>query len=908
MRCILSFLLLAVVHVSLAQETPFGSIRVKVLDAETDQPIPYANVYINQTTIGGYTDDQGEVEVKRIPFGKHLLIISELGHKMLQRNLTINGDRLYLTVKLLPRVLDGVTVRARRDDKWHRQLARFERLFFGSDRYQDCTIKNSWALEFKNLQGDFVAEADEPLQIENRFLGYNLDFHITRCFFNATNFTITGIVRFEEMQGDDALMDQWKKNREQAYVGSPQHFLKAVIGGTATNRGYDLYRDITGSESIIRESTLFKAIGKSIMPDSIGRMRSVSDGIYEIEFPDRLEVHYTRKRAKPVAYLDIRHAVSWMEVKKGTLIVSRNGIVQDYENLVVGGMMSDLKVGEWLPLDYQYADPNDYVPVVVPPEKRLALLEKPYVQTDRDYYYNGESMWFKGYMSYAVPMLKDTLSQSIYVELADAAGKIVSSKRYYVEEGKFNGDILLDRNLKPGPYQLKAYTAWMLNFDTRLIFTKTITILDEREAVRIATGYNVSKDSLANIVLATDKQSYLPREKVIVTLDVLDTLGFSTSSNLSISVTDVDQAVPHQNEKTILTNYLYDYIESGDSTLVKYDIEYGIAFDGRFWLGKKPAQASITVFQENSKEAFAIITEEDGMFQRSLMFYDTVSFYINALSANNKKGRVVMDTLRPRSPHLELEPLSLDIFSASTVQRSALNLTGTTLLQEVSIKSTRIERPKPAVIHGHGDYTVTGDWINDHNFTDPLLAMASKVPGLIYNAATGALHLNTGFTSYNGAQPPLLLVDGVEVPLDAVRDVPVRSIDFIDVLKFGSTASYGSRGANGVVAIYTKKWTPGDANDLSFDKRKLQEVKWSGFSTATTFTAPDYSKPSDSDYFDNRATIFWSPSVITTGKEPATVSFYAADAATKYRVVVEGVTAAGVPVRAEKVIEVVNGR
>jgi len=510
-------------------------------------------------------------------------------------------------------------------------------------------------------------------------------------------------------------------------------------------------------------------------------------------------------------------------------------------------------------------------------------------------------------MSYTTPLLKDTLSQSIYVELADATGHIVNTKRYPIEGGMFHGDMFIDRHLTPGLYQLKAYTAWMLNFDKRLIFTKTIDVLAEKEAVRMASVYQVSPDTMSYIWLRTDKTSYSPREKITVNIDVFDSLDFATTSDLSVSVTDLTQAVPHKNEKTIFTNYLYDD-NINDTTLnVKYDIEYGIDFDGTFWLGKRHVPGSITVFQDSVKEIFAIITDNVGHFRQTLAFNDTVTFFVNAVSADNKKGMVVMDTLRPQSPRLELDPLLLDVYASNTSIVRGLNLSGVTVLDEVAIEGKKLNTSRPATkVHAGADQTVTGDWINDHNFTDIFQALMSKVPGLRYDPNVPSITLRVSqFSRFAGSDvSPLILVDGVPViDIQQALSIPIRSVDFIDVLKFGSASAYGQRGAAGVIAIYTKKGSP-----TGFEKAKLQSVKWVGFSTASEFTPPDYSKAMADDYYDYRATIYWSPSVKTTRDATTTLSFYAADAGTKYRVVAEGVTAGGVPVRAEKIVEIVNGR
>lgn len=891
-----------------------GSIHVKVLDAENNRPIPFANVYISQTTIGGYTNEQGEIQVKKIPLGTHQLVISEIGHVSQQRKLVIRGPQtVYMTVKLMERILDEVTVVAKHDRKWRRQLKRFEKMFFGKDHFRQCNIINPAVLQFNNDDNQFVAVAKEPLKIENNYLGYNLNFTLKECYFNASKFAILGYIAFEEKQGTEKQVSKWNQNREKIYRGSPQHFLHTVLDSTLKKEGYNVYTDITDSDKIFRGSTLGANVGKTITIDTIANRVSAGNyGMFVFDLPKRLEVHYLRRRAWTIAYTDVGHAVSWFEVKNGTpIIVSRNGVIQNPEDVTVVGAMSNLRVADWLPLDYKFAE--DYIPdPIVPKRPRLALLEKPYVQTDRDYYYNGETMWFKGYMSYAVPMMKDTLSQSIYVELSDASGHVVATKRYHVEEGNFNGEIAFGKNWKPGSYQLKAYTAWMLNFDEQMIFTKTVNLLGEFEAVKVAMDYKVPIDTLPNVWLRTDKQQYSAREKITVTIDVIDSLEFSTPSELSISVTDIEQAVPHQNEKSIAANYLYDKTTPDDpARQIKYNIEYGINFNGQFYLGKKKTQGILTMFQENTKETFGIITDTTGLFKRNLMFNDTLDFYISAMSPNNKRGRVVMDTSRLVSPRLDFEPLSLDIYSSEKNRNErSLRLTGTTLLQEVAVKSTRILPQKaPARLMGTGDNTVTGDWITSHNYNDIFWAITARVPGLYYDPSVPSISFLIGKFSGLKSSAPLIVVDGLAIDdLNVLLGIPIRSIDYIDVFKFASSSKWGARAAAGVIEIHTKGWQNRDPNDRSFDKSSLQLVKWVGYSSASTFTSPDYGKPIDNDYYDYRATIYWSPSVATNGKDPASVSFYAADAATKYRIVVEGVTAAGIPVRAEKIVDIVKGR
>ncbi|HEX8060231.1 MAG TPA: carboxypeptidase-like regulatory domain-containing protein, partial [Cyclobacteriaceae bacterium] len=600
-RTYIVVLLLLAGRVALGQDD-FGSIHMTVLDAETNRPIPFATVFVSQTTIGGNTNEQGVIDIKKIPLGSHLLVISEVGHVSQQRKVVIRGPQtIHMTVKLAARVLAEVVVVAKHDRKWRRHLKRFEKLFFGPDHFKQCEIKNPSVLHFEIEHGEFTADAKEALKIENNFLGYNLRFTIGNCFFNAKKFTILGNIAYEEKQGTEKQMSRWKENREKVYRGSPQHFLRSVLDSTLDKDGFKVYNDITDSEKIFRGSTLSANLGKTIVRDSIEkRVTPAAYGMYSFGLPGRLEVHYLRKRAWSLAYTDIGHSISWFEVKPGTqIIVSRSGIIQNPESITVVGNMSKLRVADWLPLNYKYAE--DFAPEpIIPKRPGMALLEKPYVQTDRDYYYNGETMWLKGYMSYTVPLMKDTLSRSAHVELSDSNGNIIATKFYPMEDGNFEGDIPLGKNWRPGSYQLKVYTAWMLNFDRRMIFTKTINILGEFEAVKVAKDYQISTDTLPNIWLQSDKKQYSPREKITLTIDVTDSLEFSTGSDLSISVTDLEQAVPHKKEKTIITNYLYEEIPLDDPNKeVAYDIEYGVPFNGRFILGRQQTQGSLTFFQDN---------------------------------------------------------------------------------------------------------------------------------------------------------------------------------------------------------------------------------------------------------------------------------------------------------------------
>ncbi len=94
-------------------------------------------------------------------------------------------------------------------------------------------------------------------------------------------------------------------------------------------------------------------------------------------------------------------------------------------------------------------------------------------------------------------------------------------------------------------------------------------------------------------------------------------------------------------------------------------------------------------------------------------------------------------------------------------------------------------------------------------------ALTGNVPGLITNASTGLPGAEDpqiiirGRSSWNNSDP-LILVDGVERPMNSVD---ISSVETVTVLKDASaTAVFGSRGANGVILITTKRGKMGKAS------------------------------------------------------------------------------------------------
>lgn len=99
--------------------------------------------------------------------------------------------------------------------------------------------------------------------------------------------------------------------------------------------------------------------------------------------------------------------------------------------------------------------------------------------------------------------------------------------------------------------------------------------------------------------------------------------------------------------------------------------------------------------------------------------------------------------------------------------------------------------------------------------TDPIKALQGSAPGVRVGVPSGAPGSSAiirirGANSLSAGNEPLYVVDGVLLDGSLGSEVSVNDIKSIDILKdASSTAIYGSRGANGVVVITTKRGRSG---------------------------------------------------------------------------------------------------
>jgi hypothetical protein len=129
--------------------------------------------------------------------------------------------------------------------------------------------------------------------------------------------------------------------------------------------------------------------------------------------------------------------------------------------------------------------------------KRLAdeqPLEKVYLHTDKPYYAVADTIWLKAYVT-SQNNVPSPLSKIVYVEMYNAVDSLIQTLKLPVKNGMAYGNIPLPMNTyKQGNYYVRAYTLWMLNFDSDYFFSKNILI---GEAINKQLITNINLTNLA---------------------------------------------------------------------------------------------------------------------------------------------------------------------------------------------------------------------------------------------------------------------------------------------------------------------------------------------------------------------------------------------------------------------------
>ena len=266
---------------ALAQTTVSGTVR----DSLTQQPLPFASVFLANTTRGATADAQGRYVLPQVPAGSYELAATFVGYRLRQRAVAVGSSPVTLDVALPPAAQALAEVVVRPNPNREADYQRFLELFLGtSTRAAQCRVRNPDAvlLDYDAESRLLTATVPHQLDVDNLALGYRLTFYDLdfQASFTGGSVTVSTLSRlaFRELPGGAGKQRRWAANRRAAYLGSQVHFLRAVYANTVAASGFEVQklRRVPNRRWAVADSirqAIFAAggLGQAAVPDSVWR-------------------------------------------------------------------------------------------------------------------------------------------------------------------------------------------------------------------------------------------------------------------------------------------------------------------------------------------------------------------------------------------------------------------------------------------------------------------------------------------------------------------------------------------------------------------------------------------------------------------------------------------------------------
>ncbi len=142
-------------------------------------------------------------------------------------------------------------------------------------------------------------------------------------------------------------------------------------------------------------------------------------------------------------------------------------------------------------------------------QNSIPLEQHLFLHTNRSLFEAMDTLWFKGYVVQGPLHQASDVSQSMIVALIDKDNNVIYEKQFLIYAGTAEGQIIINKSLVPGFYQLVAYASNMLNFDIDNAFRTTIEIRNKK-----LKEYNYS--------FALNKRFYQPNDTITLQMFAYD--------------------------------------------------------------------------------------------------------------------------------------------------------------------------------------------------------------------------------------------------------------------------------------------------------------------------------------------------------------------------------------------------
>jgi hypothetical protein len=223
-------------------------IKGKVVHEATGAPVTNASVFITNTSRGTVSNAAGDFELTNVPEGTYDLIVSCIGFETLVYTYQAKELPLQIRAQLKPKAqeLQTVFVEPFEKDGWKKWGQFFKENFIGTSAFAGkCEIKNYKTLRFRfsKSKNKLTVIADEPLIIENKALGYKVQYQLEEFSYSFKDRVLLyfGYTLFENLNNEKPGKRQLA-SREKCYNGSMLHFMSSLYYNQLAKNGFEVRR------------------------------------------------------------------------------------------------------------------------------------------------------------------------------------------------------------------------------------------------------------------------------------------------------------------------------------------------------------------------------------------------------------------------------------------------------------------------------------------------------------------------------------------------------------------------------------------------------------------------------------------------------------------------------------------
>ena len=348
-------------------------IKGRVLDEETQQPLKGASVYINNTTNGTSTNDNGEFELGPFSPGPYEVIASFVGYTTLLYSVEISTTDWRIGFKLSKKEVVLREVLVLSDELRIQYLDIFKQYVIGvSNAAEKCEIKNIEVIRFAlgHTKDEITAFTEDALVINNPEFGYTLYFDLLNFTFNKKTKSsyFYGYTRFVESDLDENTKRKCLRKRRQSYHGSAIHFFRSLVNKQLDQNGFTVFQLVNPKYDSAVSTSSKKKIGFGVVTvvnaieDSLMSLYSDSIySIYQLNIKDGWRVRYSKET-------DLKNemfqkgfragqppsgTLNGLRIRQHPVLVSEKGVILTPVNVFYDGLWAYERLANMLPEDYE---------------------------------------------------------------------------------------------------------------------------------------------------------------------------------------------------------------------------------------------------------------------------------------------------------------------------------------------------------------------------------------------------------------------------------------------------------------------------------------------------------------------------------------------------------------------------